>query len=126
MKNGKFRPLAVAGPMKKPGQYYRGREKSPKSMSKVQSPEMATGLWTFDVGPWTFSRFLSLYPLPLSPSTLFCFAWLREAEPISGVVLEDGFDAVGPFRGFGNKLDALCFQFFISSVAVIGIESARA
>src|SRR5829696_7640030 len=29
--------------------------------------------------------------------TLFPFAWLREAEPVAGVVFEDRFDAVGSF-----------------------------
>jgi hypothetical protein len=32
-----------------------GEEKKVQSpKSKVQSQEMATGLWTLDVGPWTF------------------------------------------------------------------------
>src|SRR5882762_5375523 len=77
------------------------------------------------------SRFfgLTLYPLPfpLFPALVLVvsFAWLGETKPISGVVLEDGFNAVGSFGGFGNKLHALALQLFISAAAVVGVEYSR-
>lgn len=31
------------------------------------------------------------------------FVWLGQTKPVAGIVLKDGFDAIRPFRGFGDK-----------------------
>ena len=41
---------------------------------------------------------------PHSPRLAVFLARLRKAKPVSGVVFEDGFDAVRSFGGFGNKI----------------------
>src|SRR5687768_17930709 len=58
--------------------------------------------------------------------TLISAGWLREAEPVSGIVFEDRFDAVRPLGGFGQKLHALRLQLFVSSTAVVSVEDTRA
>src|SRR4026207_658466 len=49
---------------------------------------------------------------------------LREAEPVAGVVAEDGFDAVRALGRFGNKPHAFGFHFFVGAAAVVGVEDA--
>jgi hypothetical protein len=45
--------------------------------------------------------------LPANVCSAVFFAGLCEAEPVSGVVLEHGFNAVRTFGWFGNELHAL-------------------
>src|SRR6185436_18023487 len=54
------------------------------------------------------------------------FVGLREAEPVSRVVLEDGFDAVRSFARLGDKNYTLAFQVFIGAAAIVGVENAGA
>src|SRR5215210_9225531 len=58
--------------------------------------------------------------------TLIPAGWLRQTEPVTGVIFEHCFNAVGSFGWFGNELHALRFQLLISSTAIVSIEHARA
>ena len=63
-----------------------------------------TGHWTLDFG---------------------LFRWFGEAEPVSGIIFEDGFNAVGSFGGFGDKVHTLALQVVISFATVVGVENTR-
>src|SRR5438128_4165249 len=56
-----------------------------------------------------------------APVLVVPFSRLRQAKPISGVILEDSFDAVMSFGGLGKKLHPLAFHLFIGSAAVVGV-----
>ena len=51
--------------------------------------------------------------------------WLREAEPIAGVVAKDSFNSVELLLGLGDELYAFRFQLFISAATIICVKRAR-
>src|SRR6185369_12482261 len=53
------------------------------------------------------------------------FAGLCEAEPVAGIVLENGLDTVWSLGGLGNESHALRFQLFVSAATVVCIEHSR-
>src|SRR5262245_50616054 len=51
---------------------------------------------------------------------------LRHAEPVAGVVLEEGLDAVGALLGRRQELDAAGLELLVGLAAIVGVEDAAA